>query len=100
MATKTLEIERKYDATKSLRLPDLHNLPGVAAVAEPAEHRLEATYFDTSDLRLARRGIPLRRRTGGADAGWHLKLPTPKGDREELQRPLDSPDAVPESLHG
>src|SRR5215475_5052938 len=77
MATDTLEIERKYDAPESGRLPDLQDLPGVDAVAQPVEHHLEATYFDTPELRLVRHGITLRRRTGGADDGWHLKLPTP-----------------------
>ena len=37
--------------------------------------RLAATYFDTADLRLAAAGLTLRRRTGGDDAGWHLKVP-------------------------
>jgi CHAD domain-containing protein len=98
MAANNLEIEHKYDAAPSVRLPDLHDLPGVTTAAQPVEHRLEATYFDTPDLRLANRGITVRRRTGGPDAGWHLKLPTPDGDREELQRPLDDGDAVPASL--
>ena len=98
MATDHLEIERKYDAPESLRLPDLHDLPGVAVVAQPVEHQLEATYYDTADLRLANQRITMRRRTGGADEGWHLKLPTSDGEREELGRPLGEPDEVPEQL--
>ncbi|BAS10441.1 uncharacterized protein Rv2226/MT2285 [Arthrobacter sp. Hiyo4] len=35
---------------------------------------LEAVYFDTQTHTLASRDITLRRRTGGVDAGWHLKL--------------------------
>ena len=51
--------------------------------------RLSATYYDTDDLRLARWGITLRRRTGGDDAGWHLKLPVRRRERVELRLPLD-----------
>ena len=36
---------------------------------------LTAVYYDTDDLRLARSRVTLRRRTGGGDSGWHLKLP-------------------------
>jgi inorganic triphosphatase YgiF len=43
-------------------------------VARPALD-LDATYFDTPDLRLVRDGISLRRRTGDGDATWTLKLP-------------------------
>src|SRR5690606_38719055 len=37
---------------------------------------------------LHRRGITLRRRTGGTDAGWHLKLPREDGARTEKHAPL------------
>ena len=83
-----LEIEVKYDADDTVELPVLVDLPGVAAVEQPVEQHLEATYFDTADLRLAQAKITLRRRTGGPDAGWHLKLPKAKGQRLEVHRPL------------
>lgn len=47
-------------------------------------------YFDTTDWRLIRAGLTLRRREGGSDAGWHLKLPVGKDSREELRLPLGS----------
>src|ERR1700723_2328951 len=50
-------------------------LPRVASVSEPELQTLTAEYYDTDDLRLLRAGITLRRREGGSDAGWHLKLP-------------------------
>lgn len=49
---------------------------------------LEATYFDTADRRLADAGITPRRRSGGSDAGWHLKLPAAGGHREEVHAPV------------
>ena len=51
----------------------------------PEEQTLEAVYFDTEDLRLARAGVTLRRRRGGDDAGWHLKLPAGGDSRDEVR---------------
>ena len=50
--------------------------------------KLAATYFDTADLRLATAGLTLRRRTGGDDAGWHLKVPAGPSARSEVRLPL------------
>jgi CHAD domain-containing protein len=88
VATEHLEIERKLDVDQSFALPDLGGIDGVATVDDPVAHDLEATYHDTADLRLARARITLRRRTGGTDAGWHLKLPATDGARRELHQPL------------
>jgi CHAD domain-containing protein len=92
------EIELKFETDPSFSLPDLSEVPGVAAVATPEEWRLEATYVDTPDLRLAAHRHTLRRRTGGHDAGWHLKRPRADGFRDELQEPLGDPDVVPPAL--
>ena len=40
----------------------------------------------------------MRRRTGGDDAGWHLKLPVDADTRREIQRPLGTDDTVPAEL--
>jgi CHAD domain-containing protein len=77
-----LEVETKYDVDGGFVVPDLTGLPGVASVDAPVEHALEAVYLDTEDLRLLRARITLRRRTGGSDAGWHLKLPEGAARRE------------------
>jgi inorganic triphosphatase YgiF len=66
---------------------------------KPVEHRLEAEYFDTQDLRLASAQVTLRRRTGGEDAGWHLKLPSATDERTEFHEPLGKvEEGVPEPL--
>ncbi|MEI4271694.1 CYTH and CHAD domain-containing protein [Klenkia sp. LSe6-5] len=88
MATEHTEIERKFDVDEAFVLPDLSAVPGVASAGEAVVHDLQATYYDTADLRLARAKITLRRRTGGPDDGWHLKLPAAAGARRELQSPL------------
>jgi CHAD domain-containing protein len=88
MATQITETERKYDAPPGAALPDLADLPGVATESDPEEQTLKADYYDTDDLRLIRSGITLRRRTGGSDAGWHLKLPLGGDSRSEIRLPL------------
>ena len=86
MATVVDEIERKYDAspagTAALdAVESMIGVPGVAAVTRQDPQILDAVYYDTADLRLIRAGVTLRRRTGGDDAGWHLKLPAGAGTR-------------------
>jgi len=87
-AGEFIETERKYDAAAGFALPDLAGLDGVAAVTGPQTYRLRAIYFDTADFRLAAAKITLRRRTGGTDAGWHLKLPAGADSRREVHAPL------------
>ncbi|MFF4355766.1 CHAD domain-containing protein [Streptomyces sp. NPDC001604] len=97
MADTKREIERKYESDDS-GLPDLTGVAGVDAVVDKGVAHLDATYYDTSDERLAASAITLRRRTGGSDAGWHLKFPVAPGVRDEIQAPLS--DSVPRSLAG
>ncbi|MFI6771003.1 CHAD domain-containing protein [Streptomyces sp. NPDC050355] len=96
MADTVREIERKYEADDDIQLPDLTGIDPVASVAEQGAEALDALYYDTADQRLAAAGITLRRRTGGRDAGWHLKLPVGPGVRDEVRAPLS--DAPPAEL--
>lgn len=85
------EVERKFDVDPGAPLPDLSSVvAAVVAVSDPVETVLDATYFDTADAQLARHRITLRRRTGGDDAGWHLKLPAGQDERTEVRLPLGS----------
>ncbi|MGY1617821.1 CHAD domain-containing protein [Geodermatophilus sp. SYSU D00691] len=90
-----VEIERKFDVEADFVLPDLSAVEGVASVDGPEERQLEAVYHDTADLRLARAKVTMRRRTGGPDAGWHVKLPGVDGARRELHSPLGRAGRVP-----
>lgn len=94
------ETERKYEADAQAGEPDLDGIDGVASVRPLEPVALDAVYFDTTDLRLARHRIALRRRTGGDDAGWHLKLPAETADtRTEVHAPLGrAPSTVPKAL--
>ena len=91
-----LETEQKYDADADFVLPEL----GGRRSAEPKRIYLSATYFDTDELDLIRHHITLRRRVGGDDEGWHLKLPVRKDTRQERYAPLDEggTDSVPARL--
>jgi len=93
MATIVREIERKYDpgAMESDALDAVKTMIGTApfaAVSQEPDQLLDAVYYDTADLRLIRAGITLRRRTGGYDSGWHLKLPAGADTRDEIRLPL------------
>ncbi|WP_327414004.1 CYTH and CHAD domain-containing protein [Streptomyces sp. NBC_01233] len=100
MADTKREVERKFEFSKaeSARrgLPDLTGTAAIAAVSDQGTVDLDAVYYDTPDQRLAADGLTLRRRTGGADAGWHLKLPVSPGVRDEVSAALS--DTVPPSL--
>jgi len=98
-----LEVERKLRVHGLFRLPDLTTTgSGVARAKRQVTRTLTAVYHDTDDLRLARWGVTLRRREGGEDEGWHLKLPVEghEGAREEVRLPLDAGEAgdVPREL--
>lgn len=80
------EVESKYAVDGAFALPELATGPVVGS--RPAGvHPLDATYYDTDDLALIRHRVTLRRRAGGVDEGWHLKLPDGEG-RLEVRRPL------------
>ncbi|GLZ79060.1 CHAD domain-containing protein [Actinorhabdospora filicis] len=87
---RTDEIEHKYDVPDGFALPDLGAGP-------PREYLLRAVYHDTPGLRLAAHRVTLRRREGGTDEGWHLKLPTVGESRAEIHAPL-ADDVPPEIL--
>ena len=99
MDTGVAEVERKYDVAGGTAVLDAMEImtgtAGVAAVSLQNEQLLGAVYYDTADLRLIGAGITLRRRTGGQDAGWHLKLPAGAGTRDEIRLPLAGPGGNP-----
>jgi hypothetical protein len=82
-----LEIERKYDVDPQAAVPDLVGSGPIAVADEPETFHLDARYYDTASMRLAGQGIALRRRSGGSDEGWHVKVRGDEG-RTETQWPL------------
>ncbi|MGV9248376.1 CYTH and CHAD domain-containing protein [Streptomyces sp. NPDC003710] len=101
MAQSKRETERKYTAPAVCDiswLPDLTGVETVASLVDRGNQDLDAVYYDTADLRLTRSSATLRRRTGGTDAGWHLKLPLTGDEREEIHAPLS--EEIPDTLRG
>ncbi|WP_102192740.1 CYTH domain-containing protein [Microbacterium aurantiacum] len=96
--SRTVEIERKFDVDPETPLPDWGAIPGVDAVTEGEARALDARYLDTAAATLSRSGVALRRRTGGPDAGWHVKGPREGDGRLELGWPLGEGDAVPDAV--
>jgi len=93
-----IERELKYDVPDGWVLPDPKSVAPDGATVQVEEVDLHSAYYDTPDRDLLRHGITLRRRTGDADAGWHLKVPA--GDaRTELRLPVDG-ETVPDEFRG
>ena len=96
------ENERKYDIPDGFEFPSLVGEAAITSADGAETHDLDATYFDTDELTLMRNHRTLRRRTGGGDAGWHLKTPGDGGSRTEHRLPLnvEETDDVPAELRG
>ncbi|MCB0940548.1 MAG: CYTH and CHAD domain-containing protein [Mycobacterium sp.] len=95
-----VEVERKFDVPPGTVFPSFDGFSAVARVERLPSHSLDAIYFDTPKHDLAVHRVTLRRRTGGADAGWHLKLPAGPDSRTEVHAQLDAdaPEHPPEQL--
>ena len=93
------EIERKFAVVDSTVSPSFDGLSAVGRVEQLPVAHLDAVYFDTPDHDLAAHKITLRRRTGGTDAGWHLKLPAGADARTEVRLPITAArESVPDEL--
>src|SRR5665647_1306796 len=83
------EVERKVRVPEDFALPPLGGIvPRVTDVVAGEPFTMVAAYHDTHDLRLIRWGATLRRREGGPDEGWHLKLPVADGESLVREAPL------------
>lgn len=97
--TRQIGIGTKLELEPGASLPSLARrkrlvAAGIVGVGEPRAHHLDAVYYDTDRLDLLRSKITLRRRTGGPDAGWHLKLPAVEGARTGIGLPLSAGDGA------
>lgn len=91
MASGVLETELKFDIPTGARLPSLRGVGPTASVGKARRMTQTAIYYDTPDLALLEARHTLRRRTGGTDAGWHLKTPGGVGDGVLLRREFTEP---------
>jgi CHAD domain-containing protein len=90
-----LEREVKLAAWGGFALPPLDDVAPDITVEPLKAKKLDATYYDTRDLRLARAGVSLRHRLGD-DPPWTVKLPEGDGgpvmSRREI--PFEGPAAT------
>jgi CHAD domain-containing protein len=92
-ATKVLEREAKFDVSRSFEPPAVD---GFELVGE-RQVELEATYWDTGDLRLLWVGVTLRHRraSDGSESGWTVKLPVAADElHERLEVEFEGDEAV------
>ncbi len=93
------ERELKFDLPERWELPDVTRFVPDGGAVQHEVQRLESTYFDTADRDLFGSLVTLRRRSGDADNGWHLKIPM-DGARQEVRLPLEGSRGVPAELRG
>lgn len=98
------EREDKYEVDHDFAVPDLADAVPAGGRVEQATATLDSVYYDTDDHDLFGHHVTLRRRSGGTDAGWHLKVPADKA-RTELRLPAaddaddaDDADNIPAEL--
>src|SRR3954464_307059 len=72
-----IEREIKLAADVGMEMPDLTDAIPNAEVGAVSVVHLDAVYYDTPTLSLARAALTLRARTGDPGPIWTLKLPTP-----------------------
>jgi CHAD domain-containing protein len=83
-----LEREVKLAAWGGFAVPALDDVAPDVTVEALKAKKLDATYYDTRDLRLARAGVSLRHRVGD-DPTWTVKLP--EGDRGPIMSRREIP---------
>ena len=74
----------KFEVDPDRGLPQVMDLVPDGGDLDQEVRRLENTYFDTPGAGLRMFGITLRRRVGGSETGWQLKVPNGTA-RTELQ---------------
>src|SRR5690606_24461164 len=89
------EFERSYDVDVALEVPPLAGVAGIERFEGPELVELDAVYFDTADLALARARVALRHRSGGADAGWHVKRAGASSRHEQQWPSSGRADEIP-----
>jgi CHAD domain-containing protein len=92
-----IEREVKLEAPDGFVLPDLSGAVDGLLARVADERDLDAVYYDTPDLRLARWGVSVRHRSGDG-SGWTVKLPEGDAGPALVRRELTfdgAPGAIP-----
>ena len=96
------EQEDKYEVEPDWVLPQLTELVPDGGRLDQEMRKLDNTYFDTPGAGLRLFGVTLRRRVGGSETGWQLKVPNGTARTELRSPPLGKalPDALAKGLEG
>jgi CHAD domain-containing protein len=96
------EQEDKFEVDSHWVMPQLTDLVPDGGRLDQQVRELDSTYFDTPGAGLRVFGITLRRRVGGLETGWQLKVPNGTA-RTELQsgsRAKTLPSALAKGVEG
>jgi CHAD domain-containing protein len=96
------EEEDKFEVDTDWVMPQLTELVPDGGRLDQKTRKLNNTYFDTPGAGLRLFGITLRRRVGGSETGWQLKVPSGTA-RTELQsgsRTKTLPPALEKGVEG
>jgi len=96
------EQEDKFEVGPDWLLPQVAGLVPDGGRVEQDVRRLENTYFDTAGAGLRVFGVTLRRRIGGSETGWQLKVPhgTARTELQSGSRAKKLPTALAEGVAG
>jgi CHAD domain-containing protein len=95
-----VEHEIKLIAPVDFQLPDPDGIVAGLSAGPFSHLELDATYFDTDELAMARSGITVRYRTGETGRPWTVKLPQRANGSALTRRELrfdGDPDTVPDA---
>jgi CHAD domain-containing protein len=96
------EQESKFEVDADWVMPPVAGLVPDGGRVEQEVRKLDNSYFDTPGAGLRLFGITLRRRVGGSETGWQLKVPSGTA-RTELQsgsRAKSMPPALAKGVEG
>jgi CHAD domain-containing protein len=96
------EQEDKFEVDSDWVMPQITDLVPDGGRLDQQVRELDSTYFDTPGAALRVFGITLRRRVGGSETGWQLKVPSGTA-RTELQsgsRAKTLPPALAKGVEG
>ena len=92
----------KFEVDPDRGLPQVMDLVPDGGDLDQEVRRLENTYFDTPGAGLRMFGVTLRRRVGGSETGWQLKVPkgTARTELRSGSRTKTLPPALAEAVAG
>jgi len=96
------EQEDKFEVDADWLLPQVAVLVPDGGRLDQDVYRLENTYFDTAGAGLRVFGVTLRRRVGGSETGWQLKVPhgTARTELQSGSRAKKLPTTLAEGVTG